>query len=105
MVELPECWTAEWLRKRPARIALRRGDGFRVQPRYEAANGRVVSLFMPRVMEAEEDGGHSLYAGQVCWDIAEDDSDLPIYLCEGDFVWLDDPPPAIARGWGDGRLV
>jgi hypothetical protein len=89
--ELPECWSPEWLRERPVRIRFRRGEGFEVQPEYDSADGRAVHVHMPRVMEAAEEGGHSLYAGSVCWDIVEHDEDLPLYLCESDFEWLGPP--------------
>jgi hypothetical protein len=41
-----------------------------------------------------EEGEHSLYAGSVCWDVdyADGAADVPVYLCEGDFEWLPEPP-------------
>lgn len=92
MTALPAPWTQDWLRARPVLIKFRRGEGFKVKPEYEAADGRLVQVHMPRIMESAKDGGHSLYAGQACWDVVDRDPGLPIYLCEADFEWVDLTP-------------
>jgi hypothetical protein len=88
VTDIPEPWTAEWTRKRLAMIDYRRGPGFEVKPEYEMADGAMVHVHRPRVMEPASEGGHSLYAGQVCWDVVEGGRDLPVYLCEGDLRFL-----------------
>jgi hypothetical protein len=65
-----------------------------VQPKLEPSDGRIVAVHYPRVVEPAGEGGHSLYAGPVCWDVVQDydkpyDGDEPLHLAEGDFEWLD----------------
>jgi len=86
---VPPAWSAEWLRRRAVTIKFRRAEaGFTVRSEYESADGRRVHVYRPRVMEAAADGGHRLYAGEVCWDVVEAEEGLPIYLSEADFEWV-----------------
>lgn len=76
---------------RPVLIEFRRGEGYTVQPEYESADGRIVHVTNPHEMEE-----HSVYAGEVCWDVVEAAEDLPVYLSEQDFFWLpEDAEPIV----------
>lgn len=96
---LPEPWSADFMRLRPVRIALRKN--FPIQPQYASCDGRIVNVHHPRIMESAEDGGHSLYSGDVCWDIdwSRTVPDEPNYLSEKDFVWID--PSALDTNMND----
>ena len=87
MTEVPQIATAAWRLHRPARIKYRRSEKFVVRPEHEAADGLLVHLHHPWVMEADP-MGHSLYANCVCWDLVERGEELPAYVCEGDFEWV-----------------
>lgn len=83
--EIPQIGNPEWSRVRKVRIKFRRDDRFVVKPKTLRHDGKIVEVHHPWPMPQASEGGHALYADDVCWDLVECSDTLPGYLSEHDF--------------------
>lgn len=88
-----ERWSSDHIRYRRAKIAYReRPAPHELRPECREWQGKEITVHCPRIMEASEDGGHSLYAGRVCWDIDPEPGAPPLpmlYICGDDLEWIE----------------
>lgn len=89
-------WTVTWYAPRQCKLLLRKNAQYPLREGLEVWNRRVILVHCPRMMDPVEEGGHSLYQGEWCWDIdqtrlPEELKSLPFlgYVSEQDMEWIE----------------
>ena len=85
--DLFEPWSVEWDKPRLAVTNFRKEGAFLIKPEYKDCDGQYVKVHHPRMMESAQEGGHSLYAGTLVWDLVDFPEGFPLYIADEDLDW------------------